>query len=73
VYDAIHRVDAHGDAPKDTFWNNSQWTRHKRVGQPNASFRPVTDAVSGVMVQFSRLSLVQAGFAYLTARTRGEL
>jgi hypothetical protein len=33
----------------------------------------VTDAVSGVMVQFSRLSLVQAGFAYLTARTRGEL
>jgi hypothetical protein len=48
VCDAIHGVDAHGGVPRGTFSNYSQWTTHKWVGQPNASFRPVTDTVFDV-------------------------
>jgi hypothetical protein len=73
VCDAIHRVDAHGGVPTDTFLNYSQWTIHKWVGQPNASFRPVTGTVLPAMVQFVTAELSPAGFAYLTAATRGEL
>jgi len=51
VCDAIQRVDAHGDVPKDTFPNYSQGTRRKWVGQPNGSFRPVTVRDCDVMVR----------------------